>query len=129
MAWRESKHMNNYTTGHSTFVRSVPPGRLAQFSADLELTEQNEIPTRFGPRRITEQSQFAASPTVTGNLSRPWAYTMRPVEIFGQTRRNTDGRIVFLEACGVVYSFTAGAFGSKLELLIGFSDLPRLLIP
>ena len=42
---------------------------------------------------------------------------------------NTDARICFLEICGVTYLFIAGAFGSRLELLTGVSDVPRLVIP
>lgn len=49
--------------------------------------------------------------------------------ILTRIAHNTDARICFLEICGVTYLFIAGAFGSKLELLTGVSDLPRLVIP
>ena len=49
--------------------------------------------------------------------------------VFERIVHNTDARICFLETCGVAYVFTAGAFGSKLELLAGVSDVPRLAIP
>jgi hypothetical protein len=49
--------------------------------------------------------------------------------LFKRVIHNTDARICFLETCGVAYVFTAGAFGSKLELLAGVSDVPRLAIP
>lgn len=49
--------------------------------------------------------------------------------ILTRIAHNTDARICFLETCGVTYLFIAGAFGSKLELLTGVSDLPRLVIP
>lgn len=49
--------------------------------------------------------------------------------LFRRIARNTDARICFLEVCGVAYVFTAGAFGAKIELLTGVSDVPRLAIP
>ena len=48
---------------------------------------------------------------------------------FTRIAHNTDARICFLEICGVTYLFIAGAFGSKLELLTGVSDVPKLVIP
>ena len=49
--------------------------------------------------------------------------------VFAKIRRNSNARICFLEICGLVYVFIAGAFGSKLELLTGVPDVPRLAIP
>jgi hypothetical protein len=57
------------------------------------------------------------------------AASMFPSVVLREIRRNTSWRVFFLEACGAVYSLTAGAFGPKLEFLRGLSDLPRLLVP